>query len=299
MLLILSKDFVKNRDTVKKSTLALIQETIDNINSQRIDKSKPEEELVAALNDDNFDWSKYNKKHKVAVLFQSKPNPQWYYSKDAGMFIVECYYPEKVVTWAEGYPEFYYALEIAVNFDYYKALGEKAKDINYQIVRSKDDPLFQRVINDKNLQLLGCDIETRGFSWKKDKMLVHGFAYEDNEVMIIPQHELEKDPEFLMQFKTFVENPEKIFVWQNGKFDTKFYRYAGWDARVDEDTMLQSYALDERGGRHGLEYQATKILNTDGYKHKIKFETVSPDDPDLHYYLAQDCIYTRLIHKHH
>ncbi|MGL5189755.1 MAG: DNA polymerase, partial [Cetobacterium sp.] len=37
----------------------------------------------------------------------------------------------------------------------------------------------------------------------------------------------------------------------------------------------------------------------DGYKHKIKFETVSPDDPDLHYYLAQDCIYTRLIHKHH
>lgn len=299
MLLILSKDFTKNRDTVRQGILALIQETIDNINKQRVDKNKPEEEIVAALNEDKFPWGKYNKKHRVAVLFKSTPNPQWYYSADAGMFIVECYYPEKVVTWAEGYPEFYYAMEIALNFDYYKDLCERAKDINYQIVRTKDDPLFQKVVNDKNIKLLGCDIETRGFSWKKDKMLVHGFAYEDNAVMIIPQHELEKDPEFLAQFKTFVEDPEKIFVWQNGKFDTKFYRYAGWNARVDEDTLLQSYALDERGRRHGLEYQATKILNTDGYKHKIKFETVSPEDPDLHYYLAQDCIYTRLIHKHH
>lgn len=43
------------------------------------------------------------------------------------------------------------------------------------------------------------------------------------------------------------------WIWQNGKFDVKWYRYEGIpQARVDHDTMLASYALNENKG-HDLD----------------------------------------------
>jgi DNA polymerase-1 len=44
------------------------------------------------------------------------------------------------------------------------------------------------------------------------------------------------------------------FIWHNGKADTKVLRASGIKGRVDEDTFLMSYALDERPGYHSLEY---------------------------------------------
>lgn len=43
------------------------------------------------------------------------------------------------------------------------------------------------------------------------------------------------------------------WIWQNGKFDVKFFRYEGiHEARVDHDTMLASYTLNENKG-HDLD----------------------------------------------
>ncbi len=43
------------------------------------------------------------------------------------------------------------------------------------------------------------------------------------------------------------------WIWQNGKFDIKFFRYEGiHEARVDHDTMLLSYTLNENKG-HDLD----------------------------------------------
>lgn len=50
------------------------------------------------------------------------------------------------------------------------------------------------------------------------------------------------------------ERSETRFVWHNGKADTKVLVSNGIDGRIDEDTFLQSYALDERPGYHSLEY---------------------------------------------
>lgn len=54
--------------------------------------------------------------------------------------------------------------------------------------------------------------------------------------------------------KRFYESTDISFVWHNGKSDTKVLRTNGIRGRVDEDTFLLSYALDEEPGRHSLEH---------------------------------------------
>lgn len=305
MIIVLPEKFLSNRDSVRMGIINLIENTVNKISADEHPAIATDKDVVITVKNNSFSWDKYNKEHKVAIIFTQEkanglvetPKNQWYWSEEAHMYIVECWPPARVITWAEGYPEFYYAFEKAMNFNYYYDLAQRAKNINYHIVKSFDDPVFIHVRN--NVSLLGCDIETRGFSWVKHPITVNGFCYEEGKAIIIPQDVIERSEANKQAFKNFVEDKNKTFIWQNGKFDTKFYRHNGWDARVDEDIMLISYALDERSRIHGLEYQATKILNTDGYKHKIDFETVDIYDKALHYYLAQDCCYTYLLFKHY
>lgn len=290
MLIVMDESFHGKRPKVKEAIVDLIQKTSDKI-------CDAGEELTVTVADANFSWEKYNKDHNVCLLFTSKPNLQWYWSDHSKMYIVECYSPSKVISWAEGYPEFFYAFEKAYNFDLYKELSERVKNIEYHVVKDFSDPVFMHVV--KNCCLLGCDIETRGFAWQTMDILVHGYCYEQGKVMIVPQTVVDASPENKEIFKQFMESKKHIFIWQNGKFDVKWYRVRDIDARVDHDTMLMSYGLDERsGGKLNLEYLSTKYLNADSYKHKIKFETVDPMDKDLHYYLAQDCCYTKEIFLH-
>lgn len=56
------------------------------------------------------------------------------------------------------------------------------------------------------------------------------------------------------------------WVWQNGKFDIKFFRYEGLSqARVDEDTMLLSYSLNENKG-HDLDTLAWNYIGAPNHK---------------------------------
>lgn len=69
-----------------------------------------------------------------------------------------------------------------------------------------------------------------------------------------------RDRDVIAVLRTLLESPTK-FVWHNGKHDIKILRHKyRIQARVDEDTILLSYALDERSGEetqasvHALEY---------------------------------------------
>jgi uracil-DNA glycosylase family 4 len=67
--------------------------------------------------------------------------------------------------------------------------------------------------------------------------------------------------EILPEIEPLLEIDNVKYLWQFGKYDTKVLRRFGIDARVDEDTGLLSYALDERpgdpesgAGGHSLEW---------------------------------------------
>lgn len=103
------------------------------------------------------------------------------------------------------------------------------------------------------------------------------------------------------------------YGYQNGPFDQKgMSKYLGVDLPIDEDTLVMSYALDERGGRdevhdsyggiHGLGPQADEFCGAEFYKDKMKPGHKRPaelDEHDLYKYNAYDAGYTlRLLHKY-
>jgi len=72
--------------------------------------------------------------------------------------------------------------------------------------------------------------------------------------------------------KPFLETNGIDYLWHNGKFDVRNLRHKGINARVDHDTMLLSYALDERSDEeqvHRLEYLVQSELAWPNYEPKI------------------------------
>lgn len=113
---------------------------------------------------------------------------------------------------------------------------------------------------------VAADTETggfEGFDHLRDRILCKGFCFDPNLVYVIP--------EGLIRHTAPLYQNTCRFVWHNGKFDAKFVRRAGVpDVRVDEDTMLLSYALDEIGGVHDLETVASDIIGAPDWKHMIR-----------------------------
>lgn len=104
---------------------------------------------------------------------------------------------------------------------------------------------------------VSCDIESRGGLTHKATLATLQFAFERNTAYVLGERQgLFDDTEFIEEYlRPFFASTDRTFIYHNGIFDTKILNYT-YDipARVDEDTLLLSYALDERGGVHELEY---------------------------------------------
>jgi uracil-DNA glycosylase family 4 len=113
------------------------------------------------------------------------------------------------------------------------------------------------------------DIETSGFDFQRNYILSMGITTDLSEgtaVAIIPNRILWANEDITREL---MELPQIKWVWQNGKFDIKFFRHEGINARVDEDTMLLSYTLDESRGKHDLDKIAYRELNAPNHKKVI------------------------------
>jgi len=146
--------------------------------------------------------------------------------------------------------------------------------------------------------LIAGDIETSGFSWREDRILCFGMYpvhNPQNEAWIVPEEALH-DQDYVDELQKLLEHPGIRWIWQFGKFDVKFWRTKhDINARVDEDTGLQSYAQNESGGGHDLEQQAKNLLGAKDYKDVLRQWAPKKTDSYekvpkgvLHDYLAKD-----------
>lgn len=96
----------------------------------------------------------------------------------------------------------------------------------------------------------------------------------DPDVVFIGKHVLEQEYSKQDLIKLF---REKGVVCQNGKFDTGQMEWL-WENNIPlaGDTMLASYALDERRGIHGLKYMAREFLGAPEYEAEIDQYTSKP-----------------------
>lgn len=150
-----------------------------------------------------------------------------------------------------------YALQLAR-----EEIGPKQPPkVNYEFVRDErdiKDVALYFASHDK--PIIGSDIETTGFSSLSDQILCLGFAASASEVFGVPEH-------LVYAVTPLLEVPDAKYMWHGGKFDVKFLWQGGFKkARVDEDSMLMSYVLDENGGIHDLESVSSDWLGSPNWK---------------------------------
>ena len=143
-----------------------------------------------------------------------------------------------------------------------------------------------------------------------ERMLCVGIGIEGEDSVFVFTEECFEDPIFREYFMAFLST-NKLGA-QNGKFDLGALRaYLGYPdfqgPILSEDTMLQSYALHEYAGVHGLEYMGMELLGTPDWKHDIAPYLKGPDGKQptdyanipkdiLYKYNAFDVHATRLLH---
>lgn len=141
---------------------------------------------------------------------------------------------------------------------------------------------------------IAADIESTGLSATSDILSI-GFATEPGRAFVIGRRAFESDGICRRNLARLLSSRDHKWIWHNGKFDVKLLRSMGLPAKVDEDTMLLSYLLDERPGVHSLDYMTANVLDWPHYEPEVVkkgkkngFEDFE-DWPLLYEYNGYDC----------
>lgn len=158
---------------------------------------------------------------------------------------------------------------------------------------------------------IAADIESRGGLSHRASLVSIQFATEGTHAVVLGERRgLFESRHFLDDYlRPFLESRHLTFIWHGGKFDTKILRHTyGINARVDQDTMLLSYALDERSGTderigvHGLDYLLMEELGWPYYSspsvEKAKKTGIVEDYDEFYHYAGLDVGGTFQLFQH-
>ncbi len=141
--------------------------------------------------------------------------------------------------------------------------GTKTKSYEESVYEIVTEDNLEEVLHELNKQsLVASDIETTGLNRRKDEIISIGFCWDATKTWIVPK-------DLLHHFKAPLESDAIEWIWHNGKFDIAFLRRYGIHARVDHDTMLLNYALDETRGVHDLDTVGSDVLGAPSHKHMV------------------------------
>lgn len=139
--------------------------------------------------------------------------------------------------------------------------------VSYKVVSREDVAEIAKFLHsDIAPPLIAADCETDGFDHVDNRILELGFSWNGKQVYVVPEDLLYEHPEAVKPLFDGFQG----WVWHNGKFDVKFLKRAGFPAKVHEDTMLMSYALDEMRGVHDLETVAGDWLYSPSWKNMLE-----------------------------
>ena len=136
------------------------------------------------------------------------------------------------------------------------------------------------------------------------RLLCIGIAYDERRVVVVGENALGggSDENGLRATLRDVLERGRV-ICHNGKFDLSGLRQLTNKAELWFDTMLASYALDERRGVHSLEYNSIERLGSPSWKHEVghylgeeKDYSIIPRQV-LYRYNAYDCVNTFRLWK--
>lgn len=150
------------------------------------------------------------------------------------------------------------------------------------------------------MPVIAADIESRGGISKYLELVSFQLSATGKKAQTYGLHVCTNDDWIDNYLKPLLESTGVRWLWHNGKFDVKGL-HSSYDinARVDEDTLLLSYALDERKGVHALEYIVMDELRWPNYEpdsvKSFKKSGVLLNPDELYFYAGLDAGGTRLV----
>ncbi len=124
-----------------------------------------------------------------------------------------------------------------------------------------------------------------------------GIGYAPNKAIVLPANVL-SDWKVCDLLRSLLS--DKRVICHNGKYDLAWLMRIAPNARLYFDTMLASYALDERAGVHGLKYLAVEILGAPRYDQELEGKKWTEIAPDVLYkYNAYDCAATFQLYEYY
>ncbi|MCA1799910.1 MAG: hypothetical protein LC687_00325 [Actinobacteria bacterium] len=216
------------------------------------------------------------------------------YQTEVGV-VIPAVHPAMIVRSPNSYKGFRSTVSYVVKL----SNGHQVKhpgESRYMLAKAEDlGSIAYKLINLPAGHVFGVDIETTGFNPRKNRILYLGLSWDKNKTIIFRG-------EHISVLQGLFARKDKYFIWHNGKFDAEFLHNNGVPVRVDGDTMLMHYALNEIKGTHDLEQLAVNELGAETYEHHLKKylgkSKTYADIPQsvLLPYLAKDCDYTRQLY---
>lgn len=142
---------------------------------------------------------------------------------------------------------------------------------NVEVITNEDE-LSRACEQISRLPLVAADIETSGFDYLVNRELCLGVATAVDHCFVFPEDFARHE-----KIAELSKSRDTKWTWHNGKFDLSFMWDQAPEMRVDEDTMLLSYALNERAGFHDLEQVASLYLHIPNYKDMLNAYLPSKD----------------------
>lgn len=158
-----------------------------------------------------------------------------------------------------------YAIDLGNGAPRKKYVESEAVFAEEDATQEQIDTYIEEARQQGNYDELVCDLETSSLKPKDGYILQIGISNGTN-----PKKSWIFGLGHAAQLKSHLENREIKWAYHNGKFDIKWLERQNINARVDDDTMLMSYTLDEEGGIHGLETVAGDLLEAPNYKDMLK-----------------------------
>jgi len=230
------------------------------------------------------------------------PNPEMGLGK--GTMVVPAWHPAAVLRSRSLYSDLVRSLRRAKEYAEEGAVQTRiggfglSKRIEITVV--KDQESFDKL--ERSYQESACcalDIESRGLNPYVEDAQIYTIAFamnpEREEAWVL---DLYHWPEGLNRLGSLLSGPT-IQIWHNGMFDIGYLRRLGvTTGRLDLDTLLLSYVIDESTQTHGLEHLADQEFGAGPYKSIVNWDWSDPERIDWeksYLYNGCDAFYTLLL----
>lgn len=179
-----------------------------------------------------------------------------------GVTILPNYHPAALLHQPAGYKVFQQVISGVARIAH--GIPFTPGETKYEVLRVEDfDALVEKL---NSVERVAADLETSSLDRWKAIPWVLGLCYEKNKAVVITA-EVMKQIDMNKLFATKCR-----WIWHNGKYDQEVCYWRGWSCRVDGDTILAHYCINETSGTHGLGQLATLYLGADEYKSKMNSE---------------------------